>query len=197
MVEKRTFRCMDSIARKAIKSVTMMLLALTCVLFISVDAKAETNNNVAFYLARQPANVQAYIARQGVNIQVVDQLQYSWPGLIAHAYTTMYGTEDYISGIDIVLLSGYESALTHEVGHCVSNLGNVRYYWAKTPEFMQIWAVERMGVNGADVLMAQGWEDPVEYFACAYDMYINFPQLLMKQHPQTYNYIQAVVAQTQ
>lgn len=194
-MEKNIIRCMDSIARKAIKSITMiMAVASVVILGMTVNAKAETNSNIAFYLAMQPANVQAHIAKQGVNISVVNELPWTSSDLaITYAYTTMHGTQDVITGIDIVIKSGYESALTHEVGHCISNLGNIRYYYATTPEFQAICAAE---CRNSLYVSSQGWDNPIEYFACAYDAYINFPQALKKYHPLTYNYIQAVVAQT-
>ena len=190
---KRNIRCMDSIARKAIKSITMMMLGIALVFATSVDVKAETNSNVAFYLARQPANVRSRIANQGVTINVVDQLDYNAPELLeTWAYTNMYGTLDNINRIEIVLKKGHENSLTHEVGHCISNYGNIAYYWAQTPEFQAITAAE----SHNSVLAAQGWDNPVEYFACAYAMYIDYPQILKNAHPQTYNYIQMVLAQT-
>ena len=190
---KRNIRCMNSIARKAIKFITMMMLGIALVLATGVDVKAETNSNVAFYLARQPANVRSRLAKQGVTINVMDQLDYSAPELATTwAYTNMYGSLDNINRIEIVLQKGYESALTHEVGHCISNYGNIAYYWAKTPEFTAITAAE----SHNSVFAAQGWDNPIEYFACAYAMYIDFPAALKQFHPMTYNYIQAVLAQT-
>lgn len=191
-MEKNIIRCMDSIARKAIKSITMiMVLAAIITLGVKVDVKAETNSNVVFYLSRQPANVQAHLVKQGVNIKVLDQLDWSSPDLASTwAYTSMYG--DPVYQIDIVLQKGMESSLTHEVGHCISNLGTIPHYWDRTPEFQALCAAESKN----SIYAAQGWDNPVEYFACAYQMYIDYPQVLMKFHPQTYKYIQAVVAQT-
>ncbi len=165
-------------------------IALTFIFIISmgVNAKAETNNNVTYYLSRQPANVQAHIIKQGVNIQVVDNIDLNFPNLATTwAYTSMYG--DPVYQIDIVLEKGSEGALTHEIGHCLSNLGNIPHYYDRTPEWQAICAAESKN----SIFAAQGWDDPVEYFAVAYQMYIDYPQVLAQFHPLTFQYMSAFI----
>jgi len=166
-----------------------MVLTFIFIISMGVNAKAETNNNITYYLSRQPKNVQARLVQQGVNIQVVDSIDREFPGLATtYAYTSMYGNPVY--QIDIVIERGLESALTHEVGHCLSNLGNIPHYYDQTPEWKAICAAESKN----SVYTAQGWDDPVEYFAVAYQMYIDFPQALARFHPLTFQYMQAFVA---
>ncbi|MBQ7481326.1 MAG: hypothetical protein IJT80_05555 [Lachnospiraceae bacterium] len=126
---------------------------------------------------------------------MLDALPWESPDLYeTYAYTTMNvipGTS-YVSSIDIFIKKGYEPALTHEVGHALSNARFDLYWWCYRPEFIQIWQRERYN----NVLMVQGIDDIREYFACAYDLFIRFPQILKQANPDTYNYIQVVLNYT-
>ena len=164
-------------------------------MLFTVQARAEITPQLLQEWSRQPNNVQWNVYYQNTNIQVMDNLPWESPDLAqTWAYTTMNvvpGTT-YVSSIDMVIKRGYESALTHEVVHCISNAGHSPYWWAYRPEFISIWQRERYN----NVLLAQGWDDIREYFACAYDCYIRYPELLRRTCPDTYNYITVVLQYT-
>ena len=173
----------------------LITLTLACILLFTVQARAEITPQLLQEWAKQPNNVQWNVFYQNTNIQVVDKLSWESPDLAdTWAYTTMNvipGTT-YVSSINMYIKRGYESALTHEVGHALSNANHDVYWWCFQPCFIQIWQQERYN----NVMMAQGFDDIREYFACAYDMYINYPQLLKKTNPLTWNYITVVLRYT-
>lgn len=166
-----------------------------CILLICTPCKAEITPQLMMEWSRQPSNVQWNLFNQRTNIQVVDKLPWESPFLAdTWAYTTMNvipGTT-YVSSINMYIKRGYESALTHEVGHALSNANHDVYWWCFQPAFIQIWQQERYN----NVMMAQGFDDIREYFACAYDMYIRYPQLLKKTNPLTWNYLTVVLKYT-
>ena len=173
----------------------IILLALVCIFFINVQARAEITPSLLYEWSKQPSNVQWNVFYQNTAINVVDRLPWESPSLAdTYAYTTMNVIPNtmYVASIDMYIRRGYESSLTHEVGHCISNAGHSVYWWCYRPEFIQIWQAERYN----NVLMAQGFDDIREYFACAYDLYINYPQLLKQANPQTYNYMIVVLRNT-
>ena len=144
---------------------------------------------------RQPSNVQMSVAKQYTSIYYVDNLPWVSPSLYdTYAYTTMnvIPNTTYVYSIDMFIKKGNDTALTHEIGHVISNANHSVYWWCYRPEFIQIWQQERYN----NVLMAQGWDDIREYFACAYDCYIRFPKLLKQTCPSTYNYITVVLRNT-
>ena len=158
--------------------------------------KAEINNRILEEWAKQPTNVQLNVYYQNTNIRVVDNIPYSDPTLydvygLTSMYTIPYTT--YVSRIDVQIKKDHESSLTHEVGHCISNANHSLYWWCYRPEFYQIWMAER---DKAYVLMAQGHDDIKEYFADAYDLYINWNGILKRVCPMTYNYMTVVLKYT-
>lgn len=173
----------------------LIISALTCILMLQVPVRADVNYNLIMNWSLQPPNVQQDLVAKRTNIQVVDALPWESPDLYeTYAYTTMNvipGTS-YVASIDIFIKKGYESALTHEVGHALSNARFDLYWWCCRPEFIRIWQRERYN----NVLMAQGIDDIREYFACAYDLFIRFPQILKQANPDTYNYIQVALNYT-
>lgn len=173
------------------KLLTLMGIA---VILMATPVRAEITPQLLQEWGRQPNNVQWNLYNQRTNIQVVDQLPWTSPNLYeTYAYTTMNVQGGYVQSIDMVIKRGYESALTHEVGHCISNAGHTPYWWCYQPCFVQIWQTERY--NNA-LLIGQGETDIREYFAAAYDLYIRFPQLLKSTCPMTYNYISVVLNYT-
>ena len=171
----------------------IIILTIACFLLFKVQARAEITPQLMQEWSRQPSNVQWDLYYQRTNIQVVDTLPWVSPSLAdTWAYTTMNVQNGYVQSVDMVIKRGYESALTHEVGHALSNAGYTPYWWAYRPEFVQIWQAERYN----NVMMAQGFDDIREYFACAYDMYIRYPQVLKRANPMTYNYITVVLQYT-
>ena len=164
-----------------------------CILLICTPCKAEITPQLLSEWGRQPNNVQWNVFYQQTNIQVVDNLPWVSPSLYdTYAYTTMNVNSGYVQSIDMYVKRGYESALTHEVGHALSNEGGIPYWWAFQPCFIEIWQKERYN----NVMMAQGFDDIREYFACAYDLYIRYPQILKQANPLTYNYITVVLSYT-
>ena len=166
-----------------------------CILLICTPVKAEITPQLLQEWGRQPNNVQWNLFYQPTNIQVVDNLPWQSSNLYEiYAYTTMNVIPNtfYVQSVDIVVKRGYEFALTHEVGHALSNANHSVYWWAYRPEFIQIWQTERFN----NALMAQGIDDIREYFACAYDLYIRYPQILKQANPLTYNYITVVLNYT-
>ena len=124
---------------------------------------------------------------------MVDNLPWQSPDLYeTYGYTTLNVQNGYVQSVDIVIKRGCESALTHEVGHVISDAGKIPYWWAFRPEFVSIWQAEKYN----NVLMTQGIDDIREYFACAYDMYIRFGPMLKKTNPMTYNYMTVVLNYT-
>lgn len=160
-----------------------------CILLICTPCKAEITPQLLQEWSRQPNNVQWNLYYQPTSINVVDNLPWTSPDLYStYAYTTMNVNNGLVSSVDIVVKRGYEYTLTHEVGHALSNAGHVPYWWCYRPEFIPIWQAERMN----NALMAQGIDDIREYFACAYDLFIRYPQILKQANPQTYNYMLVV-----
>ena len=144
---------------------------------------------------KQPPNVQWSVFYQNTNIQVVDKLPWESPDLEeTWAYTSKYKDNNgFINHIDIVVKKGYESALTHEVGHCLEDQYKVLNWWVIQPCFIEIWQRERLKIPQ---LAGQGFYDIREYFAKAYNLYINMPWLLKQGCPDTYNYIRLVLQYT-
>ena len=164
----------------------IMPLTLACILLFTVQAKAEITPQLLQEWSRQPSNVQWNVYYQNTAINVVDNLDWQSQSLYdTYAYTTMNVNSGIVTSIDMRIKRGYESTLTHEVGHCISNANRVPYWWAFQPCFIEIWQKERYN----NVMMAQGFDDIREYFACAYDMFIRFPQMLKRTNPDTYNYM--------
>ena len=164
-----------------------------CILLICTPCKAEITPQLMMEWGRQPSNVQWAVFNQQTNIQVVDNLGWQSANLYdTYAYTTLNVSNGLVNSIDMRIKRGYEFALTHEVGHCISNANHVPYWWCYQPCFVQIWQAERYN----NVLMAQGIDDIREYFACAYDLYLRFPMILKQANPQTYNYITVVLSYT-
>lgn len=164
-----------------------------CILLICTPCKAEITPQLMMEWSRQPSNVQWNVFYQNTAINVVDDLGWQSPNLYdTYAYTTMNVSNGLVNSIDMRIKRGYEFALTHEVGHCISNANRTPYWWCYQPCFIQIWQQERYN----NVMMAQGFDDIREYFACAYDMYIRYPQVLKRANPMTYNYITVVLNYT-
>jgi len=173
----------------------IIIAALVCILLLQVPVRADINYNLIFNWQIQPPNVQQNLVLQNTSIHVVDTLPWESPDLAqTWAYTTMDvipGTA-YVRSVDIYIKTGYESTLTHEVGHVLSNAGHTVYWWCFRPEFIQIFQEERYN----NVMMAQGFDNILEYVSCAYDMYIRFPDLLKKTNPKTFNYLTVVMRYT-
>lgn len=164
-----------------------------CVLMMHTPVYAEITPSLLYEWGKQPSNVQWNVFYQQTNIQVVDNLPWVSPSLYdTYAYTTMNVSNGLVNSIDMRIKRGYEYTLTHEVGHCISNAGHIPYWWCYRPEFVPIWQAERYN----NALMAQGIDDIREYFACAYDLYIRYPQILKQANPLTYNYITVVLRYT-
>lgn len=174
---------------------TSKLLTLIgiAVILMATPVRAEITPQLMQEWSRQPNNVQWNVFYQQTNIQVVDNLPWVSPSLYdTYAYTTMNVNSEYVQSIDMYVKRGYEFALTHEVGHCISNANRTPYWWCYQPCFIQIWQAERYN----NVMMAQGFDDIREYFACAYDLYLRYPQILKQANPLTYNYITVVLQYT-
>lgn len=171
------------------------ILTIAFILLISVPVNAEINYDLLYNWSYQPANVQMDLVLKNTNIQVVDKLDWESPDLYeTYAYTTMNPIPGTMiaSSIDVRIKRGYESSLTHEVGHCLSNYKQYIYWWCEQPVFEQIWLAERCNC----ILLFQGISDKREYFACAYDAYIRYPEILKNMCPMTYNYITVVLNYT-
>ena len=177
------------------KKLTGFLAAVICIVALCIPVKAEINYDLLYNWQYQPANVQQNLVLKNTDIQVVDQLDWESPDLYeTYAYTRMYpipGTT-ITPHIDIRIKKGCESSLTHEVGHALSDYGLYMYWWCEQPIFDQIWQAERYNC----ILLFQGISDKREYFACAYDAYIRYPEMLKKMCPLTYNYITVVLNYT-
>ena len=173
----------------------LILLTSIFVLMLTKSVRAEITPQLLVEWSRQPSNVQWNLYNQRTNIQVVDRLDWQSPNLYdTYAYTTMnvIPNTQYVQSIDMKIKRGYEYTLTHEVGHCISNANHSVYWWCFRPEFIQIWQAERFN----NALMFQGVDDIREYFACAYDLYIRYPQILKQANPMTYNYMVVVLKHT-
>lgn len=171
----------------------LLSLIGVCILLICTSVKAEITPQLLQEWGRQPSNVQWNVFYQQTNIQVVDNLDWQSSSLYdTYAYTTLNVNQGYVQSIDIRIKRGYEYTLTHEVGHALSCAGKIPYWWAFRPEFIPIWQAERYN----NVMMYQGIDDIREYFACAYDLYINYPQILKQANPQTFNYLTVVLKYT-
>ena len=141
---------------------------------------------------KQPPNVQWSVFYQNTSIDVVDKLPWESPELAeTWAYTSKYKDNNgMVNHIDIVIKKGYETALTHEVGHCLQDQFKVPDWWVIQPAFIKIWLDERLRLPQ---LAGQGYYDIREYFAEAYSMYIHQPKILKLACPSTFNYIKLVL----
>ena len=163
-------------------------------ILMATPVRAEITPQLMQEWGRQPSNVQWDLYYQRTSINVVDTLPWVSPSLAdTWAYTTMNVQNGYVQSVDMVIKRGYESALTHEVGHALSNAGHTPYWWAYRPEFVQIWQQERYNCV---LLVGQGSTDIREYFAEAYNLYINYTPILKKCCPSTYNYMKVVLQNT-
>ena len=168
-----------------------LTLTLVCILLFTVQARAEITPQLLTEWSRQPNNVKWNVYHQNTNIQVVDNLSWQSPDLYeTYAYTTMDVDNGIVTSADIVIKRGNESALTHEIGHVLSNYNGIPYYWCYTPQFQAIWQTEKY--NNV-LLVGQGEADIREYFACAYDLYIRYGPMLRRTCPLTYSYINSIV----
>lgn len=173
----------------------LIFLTLICILLMTVQARAEITPQLIQEWEKQPNNVRWNLYYQPTSINVVDTLPWVSPDLYdTWAYTSTYKTPaGMVDHLEIVIQRGNEYALTHEVGHCISHAGRVPWWWCYRAEFIQIWQNERFN---CPLLVGQGADDIREYFACAYDAYIRYPQLLKNCCPNTYNYITVVLKYT-
>lgn len=169
----------------------LLTLIGVCILLICTPCKAEITPQLLAEWGRQPSNVQWNVFYQNTNIQVVDNLGWQSANLYdTYAYTTLNVSNGLVNSIDMRIKRGYEFALTHEVGHCISNANGVPYARCYTPEFERVWQLEKYNCV---FLVGQGEYDIREYFAEAYATYIRYPLILKQSCPLTYNYIDAVV----
>lgn len=160
---------------------------------LTISVKADITPQLIQEWNRQPSNVQWDVFYKNTSFNVVDELPWQSPDLAdTWAYTSKYTNNGLVNRIDIVVKRGYESSLTHEVGHCLEDCNHSLNWWAYRPEFIQIWQQERFNCP----LLFQGLTDIREYFACAYDAYINYKPILKQCCPQTYNYIRLVLQYT-
>jgi hypothetical protein len=160
----------------------------------TIPVKAEITPQLLQEWSKQPINVQWNLYNQRTNIQVVDQLPWVSPFLVdTYGYTTLNVQNGYVQSVDIYIKRGYEFALTHEVGHVLSDYARIPYWWAYNSAFIPIWQAERYNCA---LLVGQGEYDVREYFAEAYALFINYPLILKQCCPQTYNYICVVLAYT-
>ena len=174
----------------------IIILSFIFVLMLTTSVRAEITPQLLNEWAKQPNNVQWNVYYQNTAINVVDKLPWESPSLAqTYAYTTMNVIPNtlYVQSIDMYVKRGYESALTHEVGHCISNAGHSVYWWCYRPEFIQIWQQEKYNCV---LLVGQGSTDIREYFAEAYNLYINYTPILKKCCPSTYNYMKVVLQNT-
>lgn len=157
----------------------------------TTSVRAEITPQLLQEWGRQPNNVQWNVFYQNTNIQVVDNLDWQSSSLYdTYAYTTLNVNNGYVQNIDIRIKRGYEYTLTHEVGHALSCAGKIPYARCYTPQFQQIWQLEKYNCV---FLIGQGENDIREYFAEAYATYIRYPLILKQSCPLTYSYIDTVV----
>lgn len=175
------------------KRITHLVVLMGAFLLWTIPVKAEITPQLLQEWSRQPSNVQWNVYYQNTAINVVDTLPWQSSNLVdTYGYTTMNVQGGYVQSINMVIKRDCESALTHEVGHCISNANRTPYWWCYQPCFIQIWQAERYN----NALMAQGIDDIREYFACAYDLYLRYPSILKQANPLTYNYITVVLNYT-
>lgn len=171
----------------------LLTLIGIAVILMATPVRAEITPQLMQEWSRQPSNVQWDLYYQNTAIQVVDTLPWVSPSLYdTYAYTTLNVQNGYVQSVGIWIKRGYEYTLTHEVGHALSDYAKTPYWWCYRPEFIQIWQQERYN----NIMLYQGWSDIREYFACAYDAYIRYPQMLKQTCPMTYNYITVVLQNT-
>lgn len=169
-------------------------LTLIFTLLFTVRVRAEITPQLINEWNKQPSNVQWHVFYQNTSFNVVDELPWHSPDLDeTWAYTSKYTNNGLVNHIDIVVKRGYESSLTHEVGHCLEDCNRFPDWWVQQPCFVQIWLQERLK---CPMLAGQGYYDIREYFAEAYNMYINYPYILKSCCPSTYNYIKLVLQYT-
>ena len=130
---------MQSSRKSQAKIIKQALVFAGVFLLWCTPVKAEITPQLLQEWSRQPSNVQWNVYYQNTAINVVDTLPWESPSLAdTWAYTTLNVNQGYVQSINMYVKRGYESALTHEVGHCISNAGRSPYWWCYRPEFVQI-----------------------------------------------------------
>jgi len=144
-----------------------------------------------------PKNVQNLVISRNTEIRCDEILTYQLqaridggnPNMSAYCVQRKSNGVVYLNAIHIC--DGYETYLSHEIGHILSTYNNDLYYWSKTPQFIEIWQKER-GFFNTPYLD----NDNIEYFAECFRWYCLIPSALEDKAPETYKYINGVVGAT-
>lgn len=145
-------------------------------------------NNVNAYYLGIPENVRQYLEDRGWTFICSAQSfgkRYGYTGSILAL--TVY--KDKVIYIDNRKKA--ESAIVHEVGHAIDySYGFI----SNSQAFNDIFAVEHNNVSSFWKTHHSNTDTAVEYFAEAFQIYVQQPENLQTYCPQTYEYIQNIVS---
>ena len=150
-------------------------------------SKTRVNNVNAYYLGI-PENVRQYLEDQGWTFICSAQSfgkRYGYTGSILAL--TVY--KDKVIYIDNRKKA--ESAIVHEVGHAIDYSYG---FTSNSQAFNDIFAVEHNNVSSFWITHHSNTDTAVEYFAEAFQIYVQQPENLQTYCPQTYEYIQNIVS---
>ena len=145
-------------------------------------------NNVNEYYLGIPENVRQYLEDRGWTFICSAQSfgkRYGYTGSILAL--TVY--KDKVIYVDNRKKA--ESAIVHEVGHAIDYSYG---FTSNSQAFNDIFAVEHNNVSSFWKTHHSNTDTAVEYFAEAFQIYVQQPENLQTYCPQTYEYIQNIVS---
>lgn len=157
---------------------------------VQAEGKVSTTrvNNVNAYYLGIPENVRQYLEDKGWTFICSAQSfgkRYGYTGSILAL--TVY--KDKVIYIDNRKKA--ESAIVHEVGHAIDYSYE---FTSNSQAFNDIFAVEHNNVSSFWKTHHSNTDTAVEYFAEAFQIYVQQPENLQTYCPQTYEYIQNIVS---
>ena len=150
-------------------------------------SKTRVNNVNAYYLGI-PENVRQYLEDRGWTFICSAQSfgkRYGYTGSIL-ALTVYNDKVIYIDN-----RKKAEPSIVHEVGHAIDYSYG---FTSNSQEFNDIFAVEHNNVSSFWKTHHNNTDTAVEYFAEAFQIYVQQPENLQTYCPQTYDYIQNIVS---
>lgn len=171
------------------KKLVLCLAAMICTLAVPKTVKAV--DLVEFYYTLQPEAIQEW-ANESVNICVKDEVFVDDTSVLAGTFCEFDKDNHYATtSINIEIAKDCEFALLHEMGHAIDSR-NKPLEWSNTNLFRAIYNREKDN-NEEYKFITNALDNPMEYFAESYSLYILDGRGLYETNPMTYNYIDAVV----
>ena len=168
----------------------LVLYLATLISTIAVPQTVKAADMIDFYFIHQPEAIQEW-ANEAVDICVKDEVFVNGESVLAGTFCEFDSNNHYATtSINIEVVKDCEFALLHEMGHAIDNR-NKPLEWSNTNLFKAIYNAEKDN-NERYKLIANALDNPMEYFAESYSLYIFNGKGLYETNPMTYNYIDAV-----